>query len=222
MNNFRKAMVMTLTFCLFVVGITACIVEPYFQSETFYYEDAKVRKDLSGQLNYLICGSSHAFRAFIPEILDEELGCNSYNLSCAMMTMQGRYAILKKEMDRNPINTVVLELSFNALTRNREREGPEGDIYMLARFDNFLERARYFISSIDIREYGKLYYDTLNRGFTCWNKILNGEKDNLVQYKTKGFVSKPSNDLSVTKEEYRENHYTGSLDTTVYEENIFY
>ena len=76
-------------------------------------------------------GASYAMRGFRPDILDQELGVNSYNLSCSRQTMQGRHELLNLELNRNPAKTVVLELSYDSMTRNRDEEGPEGDMYML-------------------------------------------------------------------------------------------
>ncbi len=222
MHNFKRALGMTLAFLLCVVIATAVIVEPYFHSETYYYQDIKVRKQLSGQLDALICGSSHAFKAFVPQILDDELGWNSYNLAGSMMTMHGRYALLKKELERNPVSTVVIELSFNALTRNRDTEGPEGDLYLLGRLDTPLERAEFFFSAMRLNEYGRVYYDTLNRGITSWKKWIRDEQEPLIQYQTKGFIPVPANDFSLTQEDYNALHYTASFDTEIYEENMEY
>ncbi|MGI6013835.1 MAG: hypothetical protein ACOX7K_06075 [Oscillospiraceae bacterium] len=222
MHNFKKALGRTIAFLLCVIAATVVIVEPYFQRQTYYYQDAAVREELSGQLDYIICGSSHAFRSFVPEILDRDLGCNSYNLAGALMTMQGRYTLLKKEMERNPISTVVIELSFNALTRNRDEEGPEGDLYILGRSDNFFDRASYFLSAIRLNEYGRVYYDTLDRGITSWKHWMKGESEELIQYRTKGYSPLFSTDLTLTQEDYDGLHYSSSFDTRVYEENMEY
>ena len=128
MRNFKKTARAVLALLLCVLVLYAGYTAPYFYGTAYYYQDASARSALRGSLNLLISGSSHAFRAFIPEQLDRTLGTESYNLACSMQTMEGRYRLLRKELERNPVQTVVIELSYNALTRSRAAEGPEGDL----------------------------------------------------------------------------------------------
>lgn len=212
MHNFKKAVLATLALFLAVVAVFSLYTMPYFHGTSYYYQDASVRDRLAGSLDLLVVGSSHGFRAFDTEIMDRELGCNSYNLACSMQTMRGRYFLLRKELGRNPVDTVILEVSYNALTRNRKSEGPEGDIYELGRFSNPLERLRYFFFTIYPSEYPKLFFDTLDRAGTAWTKF----KGNAIKpYSGKGFQGmENSTDLTVTAEELDSLYHSSSITTT--------
>lgn len=218
MHNFRKALVTSVLFVLCVIMLSACVIAPYFNTEAYPYEDAALRKSYSGTLDTLYLGSSHAYRAFQPVCIDEKLGTHSYNLSYSMMTMQGRYALLQKELERNPVTTVYLEVSYNALTRDRDREGPEGDIYLLGRFDNVFERVKYFFSALRLDEYGSVYYDMLDRG----TYAIAHRSASAVPSGTRGYGPLESKDQSLSAQDYRALYHTQSVTTAIYAENERY
>ena len=219
MHNFKKTAAATLALLLCVVLIFAGYTAPYFYGTTYPYQDAAVRDGLAGQLDTLICGSSHAYRAFIPEQLDEALGTNTYNIAYSMQTMQGRYFLLEKELSRNPVKTVILEVSYNALTRNRASEGPEGDIYELGRFRNPLERWRFFLSAIAPTEYGKLYYDTMDRSTTAWSALLRGETG---LESTRGYLGLDPVDQSFPVDQRQSVLHSEALCVTQDEQDVYY
>ena len=184
MRSFKRTLLKALVFVLSVALISAIIVEPYYQNEIYHYQDASVRDHYAGTLDVLVCGSSHAYRAIVPEVLDRRLDCSSYNLSVSLMTMKGRYELLKKELDRNPVKLVILDASYNSMTR-------KGDIYQLGRYKNPLERLSYFFRTFRLDEYMEVYYDTLSRGYHAWRTLLRGEgaKGSSAKYETKGYLS---------------------------------
>ena len=211
MRNFSRAMAATLGFVLCLALIAGIIVWPYFHGQSFYYEDAKVRDGLAGSLDVIVCGASQGACAFDSLTLDEALGVNSYNLSGPLMTMQARQTLLDKELDRNPVKTVFIELSCNTLTRNRRLEGPEGDIYALARMGSFRERLRYFFSAFREGEYLQVCADSMRRGFEAWGALIRG-KEPALDPAEKGFLIRSGTDLSMSREEFQELHYGYSMD----------
>lgn len=196
-NSKRKALLITVAMLLCVILLMTAFCEAYFRSSAYYYQDAGVRKGLSGTLDTLIIGSSHGFRAFVPQVLDAALGTSSYNLCCPMMTMRGRYDLLKKEIARNPIHTVIMELSYNALTRDRAVDGPEGEIYLLGRLDSITERISCFFRAIEPQEYTQVLHDTFLRSKTAWSKLLSGAKTEPQLKAGRGFLPEPSNDMTI-------------------------
>ena len=126
----------------------------------------------------------------MPAVLDETLGTSSYNLSNSMITMRGRCGLSAQEIARNPVNFVILDATYNSMTRSRAAEGPEGDIYQLGRYRNFFTRAGYFFKTIRLDEYGRVYYDMLSRGVTSWRKLLDGKgaRGTSIKYETRGFA----------------------------------
>ncbi len=211
MRNFKKAIFSAIGFLACVIVPVLVIVWPYFTGSLYYYEDAQVRDDLAGSIDFLISGASHGSCAFDPKALDEELGVQSYNLSGPLMGMQAREALLQKELARNPVDTVIVELSCNTLTRDRREEGIEGDLYALPRMGSFSEGAAYFQAAFAPEEYLSVLADTLQRGLQCWKDQLSG-KASAVDPADKGFLERESVDLSMTGQEFAQLHNTVALD----------
>lgn len=217
MHNFKKIILHTALLVFFVIIILICSTLPYFWGESYYYQDYKVRKSLSGKLDTLVIGSSHALRSIKPTVLNEKLNTKAYNLSSPLMSMYGRYVMLEKEINRNPIKTVYLEISYNALTLDRKTLGLEGDLYVLGRFDNAFERINFFKNAFTTDEYKKVLSDVIVRSrnsFFTHNTIK--------QYETFGYLPMPSNNQSLSDETKEKIKNTKLLDTKIKEESLNY
>lgn len=217
MHNFKKIILHTALLIFFVIIILICSTLPYFWGESYYYQDYKVRTSLSGKLDTLVIGSSHALRSIKPTVLNEKLNTKAYNLSSPLMSMYGRYVMLEKEINRNPIKTVYLEISYNALTLDRKTLGLEGDLYVLGRFDNVFERINFFTNAFTPDEYRKVLSDIIVRSknsFSIHNTI--------EQYKTFGYLSMPSNNQLLSDEVKEKVKNTKVLDTKIKEESLNY
>ena len=218
MRNFRKAMAATLGFVLCLALIAGIIVWPYFHGETFYYEDAGVRDELAGSIDTLVSGASHGACAFHSRVLDEALGVCSYNLSGPLMTMQARKTLLEKELDRNPVKTVFIELSCNALTRSRAKEGYEGELYALARMGSFRERVGYFFRAFEEEDYLGVWADTLQRGFDAWKSVLR-KAPPVFDPADKGFLPRDPQDLRMDAQTFSGLHNTVAIDQEAFWDN---
>lgn len=217
MHNFKKIILHTALLIFFVTIILICSTLPYFWGESYYYQDYKVRTSLSGKLDTLVIGSSHALRSIKPTVLNEKLNTKAYNLSSPLMSMYGRYVMLEKEINRNPIKTVYLEISYNALTLDRKTLGLEGDLYVLGRFDNAFERINFFKNAFTTDEYKKVLSDVIVRSrnsFFTHNTIK--------QYETFGYLPMPSNNQLLSDETKEKIKNTKLLDTKIKEESLNY
>lgn len=221
MNNFKSAIRTCIIFLIVLTILSAAIMSAFFAGENYYYQDSRERNELSGTLDFFVCGASHAMRGFRPDILDKELDVNSYNLSCSRQTMQGRYELLKLELNRNPAKTVVLELSYDSMTRNRDEEGPEGDIYMLGKLGGFMPRVRYFFSAVRPKEYGRMYYNYIDNGVNCIKKIIHGTWTDKNTKLKKGYAAYKRDDDELNQD-LRKIYHTRSFEETIYEPNVDY
>lgn len=219
MRNFSKIVLHTLLLLIFVVIFLFVATMPYFYGEKYYYQDYKVRESLSGKIDTLVVGSSHALRSVKPTVLNKELNVKSYNLSSPLMSMYGRYVLLKKEVERNPIKTVYIELSYNALTLDRASLGFEGDLYVLGRLDNTTERLDFLKKAFSKEEYREVFMDTIKRSSYAISKT---SKTTINQYETFGYLSVPSNDYLLTIEEKKDIFNKEKLDTKIKKENLKY
>lgn len=221
MNNFKSAIRTCVIFLIVLTILSAAIMSAFFAGENYYYQDSRERAELSGTLDFFVCGASHAMRGFRSDILDQELGVNSYNLSCSRQTMQGRYELLNLELNRNPAKTVVLELSYDSMTRNREEEGPEGDMYMLGKLGGFMPRIKYFFSAIRPKEYGRIYYNYIDNGVNCIKKIIHGTWTDKNTKLEKGYAAYKRDDDELNQD-LKKIYHTRSFEETIYEPNVEY
>ncbi len=71
-------------------------------------------------IDVLFVGSSHCYRSLVPEILDKELGKNTFNAGSSSQFLDGSYMLIK-EVDRyNDINHIYLELYFGCASDVKE------------------------------------------------------------------------------------------------------
>ena len=201
MNNFKSMLKTSIIFLGIIVLISEVIVYPYFHAETYHYQDGYVRDEMAGELDFLICGASQAQRGISTSILDEKLQVNSYNLASPLMSIMGRYTLLKNELERNPVETVIVELCYDSMVRDRDVVGPEGDYYLLGRFSQFSERFSYFLKAARLNEYADFYYDTLTRGLKAWETWEENEIGTADQYMEKGYEPLATNPIKMIEKE---------------------
>lgn len=184
MRDSKKAIIVTIAALLLIIVASVIIIEPYCETEYYSYNDKSYRDKNQGAFDYIILGSSHAMTAFYMPILDSELDCNSINLSGGLMTFRGRKAILEEEIDRNNISTVVLEIAYNALPRDKYEV--EGSSYLIPRLGSGTKRMRYLLKNESLDNLDRIYSFELNNGIHVWSHIAylfykNIGQDNLIQ-----------------------------------------
>ena len=81
MKESLKAIVSTSCLIVLVFGLIVSFIEPAMVADYGEWDDRANREDLDGQIDFVVCGSCHCNYGIIPKIIDERLGCCSYNLS---------------------------------------------------------------------------------------------------------------------------------------------
>ena len=218
MHNFKKMFFSVTGILLTIIIISVTIITPYMNSELAYFQDSKLRNDLSGKIDCIVLGASHALAGIDPTVLDKKLGCNSYNLSGSMMTLDGKYYLLSKEFGRNPIDTVVLEISHDTLTRNENSEFAIGDEPTVARLDSFAERIDYMLKYVSINDWLNIYSREFVMGLSFYQTLLTNGNMNNVNYEAKGYKYKDPVDITLNeqtaKKIYNSKNITASYPTT--------
>ncbi len=64
-------------------------------------------------IDVLFVGSSHCYRSFIPQILDEKLGANTFNAGTSSQYLDGSYMIIREAAKYNDIKHIYLELYYD-------------------------------------------------------------------------------------------------------------
>lgn len=221
MHNFKKALKTVFLFSLLVTAMISAICAPYFYGEYYYYQDGYVRDDMAGKLDLLICGSSEALRGISPEILDQSLGCTSYNLSSPLMPLKTRYFFLKKEIERNPVDTVVLDLSINTLSLDWSKRNIEGQCYAVGRLPNPIDRLKYIITNIPYDQTMEFIYDSMNRGLTSFSALETGRvsRGSNPCYTSKGFRPLSAKPIAATTPDQ---YNKSNISTAIVQENLEY
>lgn len=196
MRDFKKAIISSVSFVLLIVIFSVCIIEPYYHTDYYSFTDRKYRDTLAGSIDYVIIGSSHAMTAFCPSIIDEKLNCNSYNLSGSLMTFRGREELLKEELVRNPVKNVIIEVAYNALSR--DEYDAEGNMYLLPRLNGAKNRFKYLFENEILSNYDLIYSNDLGCGLTVCERIAyllikNYDKENLKDIISSGCSNYPYN-----------------------------
>lgn len=225
MRNFRRALLTALSFLVLVSAISVPALYAYFADDTYYYQDAQIRTELAGTVDTFFLGASHGMRAFDPICFDETSGASSYNLCNPMMTMQGRYFLLQQELQRNPVKTVVMELSYNAMSRTDETDGTkEGDWYLMGRLENTRQRLQYLHAAFSVDEVPALYCDTMTRGLTCilMDLGLREPMPHASERTRRGYLPASGTDQSQTQETLVANYHKFTLSRTIAPENAAY
>ena len=222
MRNFRRALFSTLLVLVCFFLLAGAVSAPYYLDGFYNYQDAQVRRDLAGEFDLLVSSASQGLRAIDPLALDDALGCHSYDLGTPLQTMYGRYLFLKRELERNPVTTVIIELSYDAMARSYDDYGFEGSIYQLGRSDSPGQWLDYLFHQVPPRDWVQMLYDTLSRGVATWKYLEENGSYTPFQYETHGFfpglmsTPMPSADL------YEADYHKERLPTEAQEENLYY
>lgn len=220
MHSFKRVIYSVLVILLAITALSVIVIEPYMNSESTYFLDKNLRKQLSGKIDCIAIGASHALNGIVPAVLDENLGCFSYNLSGSMMTLNNKYYMLTKELKRNPVKTVILEISHDTLSRNENDEYAIGDEPTVARLDSFTERAKYMFRYVALNDWLNVYSREFVMGLYYHKEKLLHNNTNNVDYDAKGFAPGKACDITLTAEEAKTKHNSETFSTDYPKKNI--
>ena len=231
MRDSKKALLVSLVFAFSLFVGSAAIIVPYVSLN----DDKYLRNDLAGTIDYTIVGASHGLCAFVPSILDEEMNVNSYNLCGTLTTFNGRKALLEEEIDRNPLSTVVIELSYDTLPR--QTNDAEGNTYIIPRLNGAKAKFDYLIRNFSIFDldtpYGEYFSNGVNISFdiakysirnignikNVWS-VYERSAYSEVEKERKGFMARTPLDASLEEDTVKSSFNSVSINREYNEENI--
>ena len=220
MRSFKKILKTAAIFLLAVILLSAFFIGCYLSGENYYYQDNRERAALSGNITFLTSGASYCLFGVRPDTIDARLGVRCYNLSGTLLTLRGRYELIKAELERNPrAHTVLLEVSPDTLLRDREEEGPKGDLPMLARLEGSAARWAYFKEAFSPGEWPEVYYDMVSKGMDSALRLLTGSYTTENQILRAGYYPNHNPDKPIPNN-YAEIYHVQSLPETVNPENV--
>lgn len=208
MKSIKKAVLVTACFFLSVAVISIVIIEPWWKSTDKEYKDSAVLNNLAGKLDFLIIGASFSEWGLDTKVIDERLGCNCYNLASSSISIEGRYYLLERELKRNPVDTVVFEISYESFNHSYN-DVSYGDYVILWRAGSFSERIK-FLTSISLDKWLDMYSRLLRDGVTQWGRKLTGKRtENVVS--EKGFSPMPHVDVTLPNDQLEQIYNSSDL-----------
>ena len=219
MNHFKKALIVSTIFLLIIVIVSIFLIHLYMNSDDGSY-DRNLRSELEGKLDFLIVGASHSIRAFKPCVIDEKLDCNSYNLSGSQICFRDRELLLSNELRRNKIKTVIIELSFNALSR--PTSDIEGEMYFVPRLDSAINRITYYIKNIDFYNWDLPYSYYISGGVSALARRIRNQNNSSHTDSSfdKGYIPNKSVDLTISHNEISELLNSKSNDSFINQDSL--
>lgn len=219
MRNSKRVLLSVVCFVLVFALFAALSLGIYYGSETLAIMDSRVRASLAGSLDRLMIGSSHAWNGFMPAVFDARLHSSSYNLSGGVFPMYAKNYFLQKELARNPLKIVYIEISDDTLTRSNERDYAEGDEIAIARLDSWGERLSYMKRFLRFNDCVNVYSRALLRGGQAAVAVLQGKTT--LDYAARGYYGKDGIDVSLSPEEAEREHNVDKIAPADYRaENI--
>ena len=188
MLNFKKTLRTVLLFFVILGVVSIAPITCFLLGENHLFQDIRERNELAGSIDYLLVGASHLERGLIPAMLDEGLGVNSYNLSYNSITVKGRLELLKMETERNPVKTLILDVSMNTMSLDPDTEALEGDLFMVSRLRTLRDGFHYLLTTIPPWHYGWVYYHFMDWGLDDIKRLLTDQYRIRNQNQKKGYV----------------------------------
>lgn len=220
MRNFKKFL---LSFSAVIATISiasACILTPFLNSEFYGTQDHKMLDSMSGKIDLITVGASNTLSSVIPNIVDSELNCFSYRICGRLMTLKSRYFLLKRELQRNPVKAVIIDVSDETLTRDEDHEYALGHEDAIWKLSTFTDRVKYLVECATFEDLLDLYSRELIQSIEYWLSRFKGVSLNNVDYNAKGYSGAPANDLTLSSEQASEQLNKRVLDTDYRSDNL--
>ncbi|MBR5302120.1 MAG: SGNH/GDSL hydrolase family protein [Clostridia bacterium] len=195
MRIFKRFTFYVLSVALVVVLASAALVLPWIHTPTDGHDQA-LRSRLAGQIDTLIIGQSYAMNGVVPAKLDEKLGTRTYNLSGSLMPIYGQQYMIEKELARNPVRHVLIEITPDTFTSDETQTYGNGDSYIVARLDSMAERLEYLLRHVQMTDWPNIYARSLLQSMRSAAYRLLGKAE-LIDESQMGFIPLPAKDVSL-------------------------
>lgn len=218
MHSFKKVAAGVALFLAFTVCATCFVAAPAFMPDSLY-NDSETRAALAGTIDTIFCGQSQALIAFDPMTVDSSIGTSSYNLSSYACTFDGRETMLKKELARNPVKTVVLEIAFDCLLES-SADNSTGEAMIVCKLDTPGEKLAYFIdhASLNNAELDNIYAMFMRYGLNAWKAKLSGNVN--IPQSNRGRIPQSGNDVTISPERIAAEYNSKTFDSN-FSDKIF-
>lgn len=206
--------------CIVLVAalLSAALIVPWLHTPTDAHDQA-LRARLAGQIDTLLIGQSYAMNGIVPQKLDERLGTHTYNLSGSLMPLHGQIYMVKKELSRNPVKNVLIEITPDTFTCDERTTYGNGDSYVVARLDSLSERLDYMLRCVPPEDWINVYARLLMLSArSAVNRLLG--RTERIDEGNRGFSPLKAEDVTLSPERARAWKQGMSIFHAPREENI--
>lgn len=218
MRIFKRFALYVLCIAAVVALVSAAFIVPWLHTPTDFHDQA-LRARLAGQIDTIVIGQSYAMDGVMPQKLDEKLGTRTYNLSGSLMPIYGQKYMLEKELARNPVKNVILEITPDTFTTDERTTYGNGDSYIVARLDSLPERLDYLIRCVQPADWPNIYARVLLLSMRSAAYRLLGRTE-LIDDSNMGFNPQNARDVSLSPEQARAQRQGMSIFGEPLEENM--
>ena len=218
MRIFKRFILYVCAIVMVVVLVSASFIIPWMHTPTDGHDQA-LRAKLAGQIDTLIIGQSYAMNGVVPEKLDEKLGTRTYNLSGSLMPIYGQQYMIEKEIARNPVKHVLLEITPDTFTNDETKTYGNGDSYIVARLDSAAERLDYLIHHVQLSDWPNIYARMLLQSMRSLACRLLGRAE-MIDESNMGFIPLEAKDVSADLDWARAWHRSQGIFVSPIEENF--
>lgn len=218
MQIFKQFILYVLSIVLLVALVSAAFILPWLAAPVDAHDQA-LRSRLAGSIDTLIIGQSYAMNGVMPVRLDEKLGTRTYNLSGSLMPLAGQKYMIEKELARNPVRHVIVEITPDTFTTNEYTTYGNGDSYVFARLDSFSERLDYLIHCVKPADWPNIYARILLQSMRSAAYRLLGRAE-MIDEAHMGFIPLKAEDIHLELEQARAQHQSMSIFYEPREENF--
>ena len=138
-------MIRLIAVVLFICGVQSLVrflYEPYDKSSIYARQEYKQER---GKVDMVFLGTSQSYTAFDPELIDERLGVNSFNLGTNAQLLLSSRQLLREALEINPVETVYLEVNIGGLVKDKN------DSSQLGAFDRMISSKGKLATLLDTK-----------------------------------------------------------------------
>lgn len=172
-KNWIRVLTAVLCFVILVSAASLALFKSYYTQFEKEYD-------------VIFLGASNTYYGVEPVVVDETLGSNSVNMASALCSFESRYALLEYLLDTEPVDMVVLDVAFDALTLNMENWPFEREVPVILHFPDPEPAWSYVRTHAgSMKDLEMLYKNYAAKGMDVILQTLKGGKGEFAA--TKGF-----------------------------------
>lgn len=154
MSKKLKYILTSIIFCILIVAFGKFFRYILVDDTTSYTRITFHEMYEQDNIDILFVGSSHCYRTFIPEILDDRLGGNTFNAGTSAQLMDGSYMVIKEAAKYNNIKHIYLEVYYSLAFKTNEDRNQMTQTYIISDYlKPSIDKVRYLLNASSKEHY---------------------------------------------------------------------